>query len=440
MGINIKISNRHIIFQSFSSIGPMLDFVALLPVMGIFAGIYLPEATIVAFLISIVTLIPVIGFSSRIFSNQGYVSYVSESLGKYMGRVSGIIYISYSFLVLPNIIMFLASFLFFFFSLSMSYRILFDTLFAALYMTFIFIPLSKGLSMTIKPIMVLGALEIGTIAVSCIIMFLNPGPSFPAVHQSFSIYGSSFWEAVMLGILMFSGGGSGIFLSGELRKENTSTPRALIYAYLVSGLALIIASFSILIFTGNLLPTYFNDPAILFTRLGNISGNVLLIAIIVLLIASGYNLTLSYGNALLQMLTAFIPGETGMNPGRGILAASLIFFAIPILVVSRIFFSFLYSFLFIAELVSMLYGLNHILVGISSARNGGKMLFRISGIVSSCLLATAIGISVYTSDLSEAYLVAIFLFLAIGSIIMSTNMAQEKIIKYYEKFSQIRKN
>lgn len=440
MGINIKISNRHIIFQSFSSIGPMLDFVALLPVMGIFAGIYLPEATIVAFLISIVTLIPVIGFSSRIFSNQGYVSYVSESLGKYMGRISGIIYISYSFLVLPNIIMFLASFLFFFFSLSMSYRILFDTLFAALYMTFIFIPLSKGLSMTIKPIMVLGALEIGTIAVSCIIMFLNPGPSFPAVHQSFSIYGSSFWEAVMLGILMFSGGGSGIFLSGELRKENTSTPRALIYAYLVSGLALIIASFSILIFTGNLLPTYFNDPAILFTRLGNISGNVLLIAIIVLLIASGYNLTLSYGNALLQMLTAFIPGETGMNPGRGILAASLIFFAIPILVVSRIFFSFLYSFLFIAELVSMLYGLNHILVGISSARNGGKMLFRISGIVSSCLLATAIGISVYTSDLSEAYLVAIFLFLAIGSIIMSTNMAQEKIIKYYEKFSQIRKN
>ena len=91
MGINIKISNRHIIFQSFSSIGPMLDFVALLPVMGIFAGIYLPEATIVAFLISVVTLIPVIGFSSRIFSNQGYVSYVSESLGKYMGRVSGMI-------------------------------------------------------------------------------------------------------------------------------------------------------------------------------------------------------------------------------------------------------------------------------------------------------------------------------------------------------------
>ena len=68
------------------------------------------------------------------------------------------------------------------------------------------------------------------------------------------------------------------------------------------------------------------------------------------------------------------------------------------------------------------------------------MLFRISGIASSFLLATAIGISVYTSNLSEAYLVAIFLLLAIGSIIISTNMAQEKIIKYYEKFSQIGKN
>ena len=108
------------------------------------------------------------------------------------------------------------------------------------------------------------------------------------------------------------------------------------------------------------------------------------------------------------------------------------------------------------------------------------MLFRISGIVSSCLLATAIGISVYTSDLSEAYLVAILtvitlsvsimvqyflgkitdrkerppliylnrvmlslmpvcdaffnsltlvMRLAIGSMIISTKMAQEKIIR-----------
>ncbi len=428
------------IFQSFSSIGPMLDFVALLPVMGIFAGIYLPEATIVAFLISIVTLIPVIGFSSRIFSNQGYVSYVSESFGKYMGRISGMIYICYSFLVLPNIIMFLASFLFSFFPLALSYRILFDTLFAAMYMVFIFIPLSRGLSLTIKPIMILGALEIGTIAVSCTIMFLNPGPSLPAVQQQSSLYGSSFWEAVMLGILMFSGGGSGIFLSGESRKKNTNTARSLIYAYMVSGFALIIASFSILVFTGNLLQTYFNNRAILFTRLGDTSGNVLLIAIIVLLIASGYNLTLSYGNALLQMLTSFIPEETGKNPGRGMLAASIIFFTVPILVVSRIFFSFFYSFLFIAELVSMLYGLNHILVGISSAKNGGKMLFRISGIVSSGLLAVAIGISVYTSGLSETYLLGTFLLLAIGSIIISTDMAQGKIISSYEKlYSQVRK-
>ena len=404
----MKISDRHIVFQSFSSIGPMLDFIALLPIMALFAGSELPEATIMAFLISLVALAPVIGFSSSRLTNGGYADYVETGLGKFAGGFAGMVYIFYSILVLPNIIMFLASFLFSFYSIPAEFRILFDAVFTVSYLLLMFIPLSRGLSLTIKPIIALGVLEIGSMLLTCALLLSYSSVNGLPVSTGTNFSGGSFWEGVMIGILMFSGGGSGIFLSGESLERRASTPRSLFYAYITSGAALILASLSIAWFTGSQIGVYAGNPAFLLSRIGSIWSPVLVTVMIILLLSSGFNLTLSFGNALLQMMGTFLPEHLGMKKSRLTLSMIIVSVPIPILLVSRIYFSFFASFLFIAEMVSMLYVVVHVLVGFSYARKGKNPLYRIMGAISSVLLVIAISISIMSSGIPELYLGIIF--------------------------------
>lgn len=99
------------VFQSFSSIGPMLDVVAIFSLITIYSGIFLPVVVAISFLISFTTINSVVYLSRRYRSNGGYYSYAGSIFGKPAGLFTSLLYVAYSFLVLPDIVFFDTSFL-----------------------------------------------------------------------------------------------------------------------------------------------------------------------------------------------------------------------------------------------------------------------------------------------------------------------------------------
>ena len=104
---NRKLGIMAPLMQSFTSIGPMLDIVALFSVISIFSGVYLPVVVFVAFLVGFSTLNTTYLLSRSYISNGGYYSYVGKTLGKTPGIFVGFLYLCYAILVLPDISLFL---------------------------------------------------------------------------------------------------------------------------------------------------------------------------------------------------------------------------------------------------------------------------------------------------------------------------------------------
>ena len=411
----MKITSAHVLFQSFSSIGPFLDFVALFPLMALYAGSALPEVTIISFSISFLTLIPVLIFIGTSHSNEGYASYVSMTLGKRIGGLTGIIYIVYSTLVLPNIIMFLSSFIFPFSSISGSFKIYFYFAFSSLYLIAIFILLSKGLRWTITPILILGLIEITSILVISLFMIYSGRGTLhtPPVSRYLS---GNFWDGVIVGILMFSGGGSGIFLQRDADLSRINVRKPLVISYILTGLSLILASFAITLFLGNGIYSYGLSPENLFLKLESTSGHLLIIFFIALLFISGFNLTLSYGNALLQMSEEFLGRIVKVPPKRSALSLILVLVSVAVLIISNFTKGFYVSFLIIAVFISMLYVTVHIITGISLLRADFPLKLRVIGLFSVGILLYSI---IESTESSSGYESILILLYAITMIVSS---------------------
>lgn len=413
----MKITSTHVLFQSFSSIGPFLDFVALFPLMALYGGQALPEVTIVSFAISFLTLLPIIIFTGISHSNEGYASYASLILGKRIGGFTGIIYIIYSVLVLPNIIMFLSSFVFPFSSLQESFKVYFYFAFSSIYLVVIMALLSKGLRWTITPIVVLGLIEVGSIlGLSLFMIYMSHGgiPN-PPTNEYFT---GNFWDGVMVGILMFSGGGSGIFLQKDADLSRLRIRKPLIISYLMTGFSLILASLAITLFLGGGIYQYGLNPGNLFSRLAGKSSSFLIIFLMLLLFISGFNLTLSYGNALLQMSQEFLSRIMEKTPTRFILSLFLVILSAIVLVISYLTHGFYTSFLIIAVFVSMLYVTVHIITGISLLKSDFSFKLRIIGLISLLVLLFSIIESMESSSIYESTLLLLYAIAIISSALL----------------------
>jgi hypothetical protein len=417
----MKIGSTHVLFQSFSSIGPFLDFVALFPVMVIFGGDALPEITALSFIISFLTLIPVLFFTGLSHTNEGYASYASLAFGRRMGMLTGFIYIAYSVLVLPNIIMFLSSFIFPLTTIPTGFKPYFYLGFSLLYLSILWLPLSRGLTWSIRPIVILGMIEITSIiALSIFMIYDSPRiltyPPFP------TFFTGNFWDGVIIGILMFSGGGSGIFLQRDAERNIASIRKPLVTSYLVTGSTMTLASFGITYFLGNSMSQFGLDPDILFENLGAVGGFSVIIFFTILLFISGFNLTLSYGNALLQMSHDFLRRITKAVPSRFNLSFILLILASVVLVISYYTVGFYLSFLLIADLVSMLYVTVHIITGTSLIRTDPKGKHGIIGVLSVIILIFSITASLDGSYGDQDFLTALFLIVVSISIFLSVLM------------------
>ena len=421
----MNFSFRQLTFQSFGSVGPALNFVALLPLIAFFSGSMMPVVVTVAFIISFMSFLPIILFSSKISNGSGYAAYAMYSLGFRIAVFTGLVYIMYSILVIPNIIMFSSFFVQSYFI--SGNKIVFDLLFAAILIIFLSVPLLKRRNLAIFVITAIGMIEILGILVLSIAMILMMSNSTISISLS-RVFSGNFWEGVMLGVLMFSGSGSGIFLFSKSSIPSTRVNKTLIFSYLITGFVMIISSYSLTVFLGSNINYYSSNPAILLRILGTDLGGIVPYLLVALLLLSAYNLMLSYSHALLNMYEDF----QGMILRKMRYIKTGTFFIIllvldtVIILISRSTIGFYNAFVVIAEIVSLSYVVVHIIVGLSlfNSRKFRREI-RMVGLVSMSLLFIAMIGSLINSSglfyLTLSSFIIIILISVLGSSLISRN-------------------
>ena len=411
---------RQLTFQSFGSVGPALNFVALLPLIAYFAGSMMPVATAIAFAVSFMSFLPIIFFSTRIADGSGYAAYAMYSLGYRASIFTGLIYIMYSFLVTPNILMFSSFFIHSYFDYGQ--KILFDLLFSGVLIFILSMPLIKKRVLAISAITAIGVIEISGILLLSIIMILM-AKNIGLEISSTTIFTGNFWEGVMIGVLMFSGSGSGIFLFNRSKINQSRANKTLLLSYSLTGAVMILSSYSLTIFLGGKLGSYSTNPVFLLTILGLDIGNFLPFLLVVLLLLSAYNLMLSYSHALLNMYENFqnrILKKIKYTDARTFFAM-LLLADIGILLFSRATIGFYSAFVLLAELVSLCYVVVHLIVGASLlSSNRFRMEIRIIGFLSISLLLIAMIGSLLNSSGFFYITISLFFLILLFSIVGSS--------------------
>ncbi|MCL6015268.1 MAG: hypothetical protein M1323_06560, partial [Candidatus Thermoplasmatota archaeon] len=360
----MNFSFRQLTFQSFGSVGPALNFVALLPLIAYFSGTMMTLVVVIAFLISFISFMPIIFFSSRISDGSGYSAYAMYSLGLRVAIFTGLVYIMYSFLVIPNIIMF-SSFFVQSFIISVN-KIFFDLIFAAILLLLLAFPLLKRRNLAISVITAIGMIEILGILVLSIAMIIMRSHSAVSTVST-SVFSGNFWEGVLIGVLMFSGSGSGIFLFNRSGVPSSRLNRTLIVSYIITGIIMIFAAYALTVFLGSNINSYSLNPVILLKILGSDMGSIVPLLLLALLLLSSYNLMLSYSHALMNMYENFqgriLRKIKYVKSGKFI--TILLAVDVSIILISRSTIGFYNAFVVIAEVVSLSYVIVHLIVGIS---------------------------------------------------------------------------
>lgn len=425
----MNFSFRQLTFQSFGSVGPALNFVALLPLIAYFSGTMMTLVVVIAFLISFTSFMPIIFFSSRISDGSGYSAYAMYSLGLRVAIFTGLVYIMYSFLVIPNIIMF-SSFFVQSFIISVN-KIFFDLIFAAILLLLLAFPLLKRRNLAISVITAIGMIEILGILVLSIAMIIMRSHSAVSTVST-SVFSGNFWEGVLIGVLMFSGSGSGIFLFNRSGVPSSRLNRTLILSYIITGIIMIFAAYALTVFLGSNINSYSLNPVILLKILGSDMGSIVPLLLLALLLLSSYNLMLSYSHALMNMYENFqgriLRKIKYVKSGKFI--AILLAVDVSIILISRSTIGFYNAFVVIAEVVSLSYVIVHLIVGISlfnsSKFSGG---IRSVGLLSVTLLFIAmIGSLINSSSLFYLTILSFIIIILIsifGTIHISKDYAME---------------
>ncbi len=415
----MSLTLKALVFQSFGSVGPALNFVAILPLMTIFAGSALPIATFIAFLISFISFIPTLIFSGSHADGTGYVSYVGESMGRKSQIFTGFLYIFYSSIVMPSILMFGSFFL-------ISYYVasgvkIFEFFVSLIMLCFLLILLGGQRKFTQHFITSFGIIEI--ISVTILAIFLIREGTFSSLNfKPYVLLGSNFWEAVILGVLMFSGSGSSIFLSKQWKSNSSRFRSTLVAAYILVGAIMVISSVAVVVFMGKNIVAYGSDPVLLLTMSEKDFSAIVPPFIIALLLLSGFNLMLSYSNALLNMVENFQAKYSReswiIDKNKRPLVLAGVWF---IILVAFIFTEGYYSgFIIVAEVVSLCYVVIHGITGFAffnSRRR--KMYIRSLGLLSMILLGIALFGSLENSSTGFAVTLLIFIFLLLISMTLA---------------------
>ncbi len=360
-----EISLKHAVMQSFTSIGPMLDFIALFSVIAVYSGILLPLVIIFSFLLSYFTLYSIYGLSKIFITNGGYYSYVGNLLGKDAGIFIFLLFLGYSLLTVPNIADFISAFLSSILNLSGVTKTIAQYLIIILFIGLVYLTVAGGLKISIKYTLIAGLLEIIFILFLSTIFFIYRNPDFSISMIKFKF--NPFFFGIIFGILAFSGGGSSIFLSEKTNVSPRNTPKSLLISFTISGIIMSISAFALVFFIGYKgLLNYEVNPLYIISIISDKFGYIFMIIFSLFGIFSGFNLSVSYLNAFMNMIPRF---HSDFNFGYKLnirkLMVLLFILSLAISISSTYLIGAFTAFVIIAGVISFLYIIIHIFANIS---------------------------------------------------------------------------
>ncbi len=405
---------KEAVMQSFTSIGPMLDFIALFSVIALYSGSLLPFVVIFSFLLSYFTLYTIYALSKKYITNGGYYSYVGNILGKDFGIFVLLLYVMYSVLTVPNISMFISGFLYSIFNLFGIYNAYLEYIFIIIFIGMVYLVVSSGLKVSIKYTLIAGFLEIMFILIMSAVFIIHRSPDFSFSGIKFGL--NPFFFGVIFGILAFSGGGSSIFLSETTQSSHNNTPKSLLISFTISGIIMSISAFALLIFSGySGLSNYISNPFYITELAFHRLGLPFLIFFAFFGIMSGFNLSVSYLNAFINLIPRFYSDFNIKHmPEKKNLIIILLLASIFISVILTYFIGVFIAFVIIAGIISFLYIIIHIISNISLIKLYTKNKFFIP-VISSVFLIIAFVLS-FTSN--AGYYISINYFIIIYVIIV----------------------
>ena len=234
------------IFQSVSFVAPAASAASYLVIMVGFVGVAAPFAFVFAALAVLSGIFSTYNFSKRITHAGGYYSFVTAGLGSKIG-------IAASWFYLAVVITAVASFPVAFFAgvvtpeIPVLASIPHGWILASLIpMVIIFITLYFGLKISLYYTLIGGAIEIGFLIISSIIILAKAGhlsiiPFTPA-GASFSHFG----YAIMYGSLSFAGVSQLVTISEETKTPKRLIPLGILIAFSLTAVTFLLFSYALI--------------------------------------------------------------------------------------------------------------------------------------------------------------------------------------------------
>lgn len=364
--------------QSFTSIGPMLDIAALFSVIAIYSGIYLPVVVLLSFLLSYSTMNTAYRLSNVFITNGGYYSYVGKVLGKRTGVFTGIIYLLYGSLVLPNISLFISNFIVASIDVFMPVQLWMEIIIAIMFSSMIVLFVSRGLKLTIKYIVLTGIMELFFILIMSYLFFVHGVVGF-GIYSGRSFDLNGMWLGLLFGILAFAGGSSSIFLSDNVKAPEKTIPRSIFYSYTVSGVVMVISSLSLVFFIGyGGIVSYSINPFFIVNMISKRFGIYVVLIYIFFTVLSASNLCVSYLNALSNVTRKMVSDNFfGTLKSRDKATTTLLSFVLLLSITLELFsynyLGYFNMFVILAGIVSLSYILIHVITNIALLKVAGKL-------------------------------------------------------------------
>ena len=401
---NKPVGLGHSVMQSFTSIGPMLDLIAVFPLIAIFAGNDLPYAVIISFLISFTTINTTYQLSRRYSTNGGYYSYAGKVLGKLPGLFIALNYLAYSVIVLLAIGSFGGYFIYTSLNdFSSASNAVLTLVFSLAFILAVFGVVLLGLRRSLKFTLIAGTAEAAFILLISLFMILKPIDQSSVIFPSF-IPDGNFFTGVIFGILAFSGSGSSIFLSEDSRNPKRTPATGLALSFLIAGLVMIIASFAVVSFLGNGIASYVANPAALLLYVQQKFGFVILLPAVIFLVLSAMNLSVSYLNALLRSLRKMFSDH--IFRGLGVEKSDKIFLAILLaILLTTVILSLIYgsytSFVYMSSLAGLFFITVHSFSNAALIKQKGSIFFAMILPVASLIFLVTVFVISVSGFLSE---------------------------------------
>ncbi len=389
--------------QSFTSIGPMLDIVALFSAIAVYAGPYLGVVMLISFFSAMTTVYVIWNLSKRFQSNGGYYLFAGRALGKGTGIFVSMVYAGYALLVIPNIALFASFFILHLLPIGSQFSTFFSYLVPLMFLLILFCIISQGLGRSIKYTLGAGLVELLFVIVLDSLFLRNATTfSFPLIPGNLSgVY--SVFSGVVFGILAFAGMESPVYLSENTKKSSSIVPKALIYSYIATGVLLVISAFSIMSFLGpNGLSTYSSNPFFVGSSIHADFGNIVYILFGMLAVLSSMNLCVAYSNSVLNEIRRM--GEDGILPKVATVNRKpvLIFLLLEtaVITIANFFLGDFLGFVVIAAIVSFSYMTVQLMGGLSLLKLSVRLRERNASIIAT-LSVVIIGITVVFSSIAD---------------------------------------